>query len=107
MRIEDFFYFNFFKWPTNVIVYCVADQIDATSDNHNPQIPIVGNADNANINARLSVSGVIAVPTANNKKNAAMDTICNVVLILPIEKRAFGTGISIFCVPRNSRRPDI
>ena len=91
----------------NVNVYCVADQIDATRDIHKPQIPICGN-DKIKYNIRvLSVFGVIIAPIANINKNAPMEIIWNVVLILPIEKRALGTGISIFCVPRNSRRPDM
>ena len=88
-------------------MYWVADQIDATNDNHVPQIPIVGNTDNKNIYRRLLLSGLSVVPTANNRKNAAIDIIWSVVFILPIEKRALGTGISIFCVPGNSRSPEM
>ena len=51
----------------------------------------------------LGIKTKRGIHSANN--NAHVATICNVVLILPIEKRALGTGISIFWVPRNSRRP--
>lgn len=47
------------------------------------------------------------MPMAKINKNAQIEIICNVVFILPIENRALGTGISIFCVPKNSRRPEI
>lgn len=106
MRIARF-YFIFFKWPRNVLVYWVADQRLATNDNHRPHMPICGRANINSINVRLSVVGVINVPIANINKNAAIDTICSVVFILPMENRALGTGISIFWVPRNSRNPDM
>ena len=86
-------------------MYCVADQMLATSANHKNITPPYDRPKKlyiANI-SRFGIRTSWGIHSANN--NAHVAIICNVVLILPMEKRAFGTGISIFCVPKNSRRP--
>lgn len=100
-----FYFFIFFTFPKNVNVYWTADQMDATNANHRNKIPAWDNIFIVTSNFAEMVSGVIIVLTANNIKNENIVNICNVVLILPSEKRFFGTGISNFWVPKNSRRP--
>ena len=98
------YFFICFNFWANVNVYWVADHRDATNANHRPHMPMYGNIVINHMTKLLSVV-VMIVDNANNNNNAEMATICNVVLIFPMEKRGFGTAISIFCVPRNSRRP--
>lgn len=100
-----FIYFIFFNFWANVIVYWVADQMDATNAPHNNMMPDCDNIFIVRNRCDEIVSGLTVVLIANNAKNATMQTICNVVFIFPMAKRDFGTGISIFCVPKNSRRP--
>ena len=107
MRIERFFYFNFFRCPAKVMVYWVADQTDAANDSHNVATLMYDNMNNMRISVGLMAAGLISVPNVGISKNAQIDIICSVVLIFPMEKRALGTGISIFWVPRNSRRPEM
>ena len=69
-------------------MYWVADQIDAINAPHMNIIPIWDNRFIVINNLEDIVSGVTIELIANNAKNDKMHTICNVVLILPIEKRA-------------------
>ena len=85
-------------------MYWVADHNDAINANHKTIIPAYAITKNV-YEAKTAYDGNMAnlgIHIINS--NAHKATICNVVFILPIEKRAFGTGISIFCVPKNSRR---
>ena len=86
-------------------MYCVADHSDAINAAHRTTIPICDRMFISIKYVRVIVSGVINVVNTNSSRNADNATICSVVLIFPIEKRALGTGISIFWVPRNSRGP--
>ena len=105
VRIAYFFYLIFFRCPKNVIVYWVADQKLATSASHRQITPPYDRPKKLYI-ANTSIFGINTSCGMHNPSNRAhVATICNVVFILPMEKRALGTGISIFCVPRNSRRP--
>lgn len=79
--------------------------MDATNAPHNNTMPDCDKMFIVRNKRGEIVSGVTVVLIANNAKNATIHSICNVVLIFPIAKRVCGTGISIFCVPRNSRSP--